>query len=157
MVSLATWWQSLHTDPDSDLREVSPRCNLFACSHIGVAVALERRFQVLELLTGEVSALTTLTTAAAATSGAAGPRQWRHRRRMRPHPVSAWTSLSILASLRHRPACHTHTHTHTHTAVSNDPCSLFMKQAESEMSGVGSKILEIYFFVCWKIYPLTVT
>ena len=71
-VSIATY---IHTDPDSDLREVSPRRDLFACGHVRVAVALERGFQVLQLLTGEVCTLTTLATAAGAGSRAAGARQ----------------------------------------------------------------------------------
>ena len=63
------------TDPDSDFGQVRPGRDLLACRHVGVAVALERRLEVLQLLTGEVRALAALATAAAATSGAAGSRQ----------------------------------------------------------------------------------
>ena len=67
--------QSLYTDPDSDLGEISPRRDLLSCGHIRVAVPLERGFQVLQLLTRKVSTLSTLATAAAATSGTARSRQ----------------------------------------------------------------------------------
>ena len=63
------------TDPDSDFGEVCPGRDLFACRHVRIAVALERRLEVLQLLTGEMRALTALATAAAGTSGAAGSRQ----------------------------------------------------------------------------------
>jgi len=66
---------TIYTDPDSDLGEVSPRGDLLARRHVRVAVALERGFQVLQLLAGEVRPLSTLATAAAATSGSARSRQ----------------------------------------------------------------------------------
>jgi len=64
-----------YTYPDSDLGEVRPGRDLLPRCHVRVSVALERRFEVLQLLAGEVGALAPLTTAAAATSGTARPRQ----------------------------------------------------------------------------------
>lgn len=46
--------------PHTGLGEVGPHGNLFARTHVGVAVPLEGGLQLLQLLAGEVSALSPL-------------------------------------------------------------------------------------------------
>ena len=50
----------MHTHPDPCLSEVGPHCNLLSGAHVRVAVSLEGGLQLLELLAGEVSPLSSL-------------------------------------------------------------------------------------------------
>lgn len=53
------WWRETAGGayPHAGLGEVGPHGDLFARTHVGVAVPLKGRFQLLQLLAGEVRAL----------------------------------------------------------------------------------------------------
>ena len=50
-------WRTPRAHPHAWLGEVGPHGDLFARTHVGVAVSLKGRLQLLQLLAGEVRAL----------------------------------------------------------------------------------------------------
>ena len=76
-MSWILWLHSKVTHPDSGLGEVGPGWDLLSGRHVRVAVPLEGRLELLQLLGREVRALTALSpppcTTAASSPGPAGP------------------------------------------------------------------------------------